>query len=89
MTAPTLCAAPIQGTRMRIIKLDTCGVPVTGAGSQIVTDGFVQVAVSQQYEDGTEYQLRNAAGAFCVNDGPTSSLVQRWTSSSARWIPTS
>lgn len=71
MTAPALCAAPIQGTRMRIIKLDTCGVPVTGAGSQVVTDGFVQVSVSQEYEDGTEYQLRNASGAFCVNDvGP-------------------
>lgn len=56
---------------MRIIKLDTCGVPVTGAGGQVVTDGFVQVAVSQDYEDGTEYQLRNASGAFCINDiGP-------------------
>jgi hypothetical protein len=56
---------------MRVIKLDACGVPVTGAGSQIVTDGFVKVEASQEYEDGTEYQLRNAAGNFCVNDvGP-------------------
>lgn len=69
MTA--ICAAPIQGTRIRIVKLDACGIPVTGVASQIVTDGFVQVQVSQEYEDGTEYQLRNAQGAFCVNDtGP-------------------
>jgi hypothetical protein len=71
MTAPALCAAPIQGTRMRIIRLDSCGAPVTGAGGLIVTDGFVQAEITQQYEDGTEYQLRNAQGAFCVNDtGP-------------------
>lgn len=68
MAQPTLCAAPIQGTRIRIIRLDTCGVPATGAGAQVVTDGFVQVAVSQDYEDGTSYELRNAQGNFCVNE---------------------
>lgn len=69
MTA--LCAAPIQGTRMRIIRLDSCGAPVTGTSSLVVTDGFVQVEVTQQYEDGTDYQLRNAQGEFCVNEtGP-------------------
>jgi hypothetical protein len=71
MVAPALCASPIKGTRMRIIKEDACGIPVTGAGSQVVTKGFVQVALTQQYEDGTEYQLRNAQGEFCVNEtGP-------------------
>lgn len=68
MAQPTLCAAPIQGTRMRVVRLDECGVPVTGAGGQVVTEGFVNVEVTQQYEDGTEYQLRNAQGEFCVND---------------------
>lgn len=67
MAQPTLCAAPIQGTRMRIVRLNECGVPVTGAGGQVVTEGFVQVEVTQTYEDGTEYQLRNAQGDFCVN----------------------
>lgn len=68
MTAPALCAAPIQGTLMRIARLDACGAPVAGAGGQVVTDGFVQVAVTQTYEDGTEYQKRNAHGVFCVNE---------------------
>lgn len=68
MAQPTLCAAPIQGTRMRIIRLDSCGVPVTGTGGMVVTDGFVQVEASQDYEDGTEYELRNAQGDFCVNE---------------------
>lgn len=67
----TRCAAPIQGTLMRIIRLDACGAPVTGDGSMIVTEGFVQVEVTQQYQDGTEYVLRNAKGELCVNDvGP-------------------
>lgn len=71
MAAPTLCASPIQGTRMRITRLDTCGVPVTGAGGLIVTEGFVNVEATQEYEDGTEYEIRNAQGEFCVNDvGP-------------------
>lgn len=61
------CISPIQGTRARIIRLDECGVPVTGAGSLIVFDGFVEVQVSPQYEDGTQYQLRKANGVFCVN----------------------
>ena len=62
------CMSPIQGTRARIVRLDACGVPVTGAGSLIVFDGFVEVAVSPQYEDGTQYQLRNAQGRYCVNN---------------------
>lgn len=66
------CAAPIQGTLMRIVKLDACGAPVTGASSQqVVTEGFVQVQVTQSYQDGTEYILRNAKGELCVNEvGP-------------------
>jgi hypothetical protein len=61
------CMSPIQGSLFRIIRLDECGAPVTGAGSLIVGAGFVEVAVSPQYEDGTEYKLKRADGVFCVN----------------------
>lgn len=64
---PADCISPIQGTRARIMRLDTCGVPVTGTGSLVVIDGFVSVAVSPQYEDGTVYRKRTAAGVNCVN----------------------
>jgi hypothetical protein len=64
----SICAAPIKGTRMRIVKLDTCGVPVTGTSSlAIVTKGFVQVQSEPQYEDGEEFFERNADGEACVN----------------------
>jgi hypothetical protein len=59
---------------MRIVKLDACGVPVTGASSLVVTtSGFVQVNMEPDYEDGEEFFERNADGAACVNqkDKPT------------------
>lgn len=62
------CASPIQGTRARIVRLDECGIPVETDRSLVVTDGFVQVQVTQDYLDGTEYELQNAAGEFCVNE---------------------
>jgi hypothetical protein len=61
------CISPIQGVLARIVRLDECGAPVTGTGSLIVFDGFMEVQVSPQYEDGTTYQLRKANGSFCIN----------------------
>lgn len=74
MAATGVCAAPIKGTHLRIVKLDTCGNPVTGASSLvIVTKGFIQVQMDPDYEDGTEFFERNADGGICVNqkDKPT------------------
>lgn len=63
------CVSPIKASVMRLIKLDACGAPVTGASSSVVvSDGFVSIAPSPQYEDGTEYLTKKANGALCVND---------------------
>lgn len=73
------CATPIKGTMMRIVKLDVCGVPVTGASSAVVTTkGFVQVQQSPQYEDGEEFFERTADGSICVNqkDDPVLKRIQ-------------
>lgn len=75
----TLCGTPIKGTHLRIVKLDECGVPVTGTNSLvIVTKGFVQVEMEPQYEDGEEFFERNADGKACVNqqDAPTLKRMQ-------------
>ncbi|SRR6266498_260287 len=62
------CATPIKGSLMRVVKLDVCGVPVTGAGALAwVSKGFVQVQMSPQYEDGEEFFERTADGSLCVN----------------------
>jgi len=63
------CASAIKGTVMRLVKVDSCGVPVTGAESAVVvTDGFISIGPSPQYEEGEVYQQRNANGAFCINE---------------------
>ena len=72
--ATSSCATPIKGTHLRIVALDVCGNPVTGSSSLVVvTKGFVQVQMSPDYEDGTEFFERTADGTPCVNqkDDPT------------------
>ncbi len=64
-----ICAAVFKARVLRIIKLDECGVPVTGAGSAVsVFSGFISVAASPQYEEGTEYVQKTANGDLCVNE---------------------
>ncbi len=68
MATNVLCSSPIQGLVLRVIKLNSCGVPVTGTGSaQIVMDGFVQVATSPQYDTGDRKITRKANGTLCTN----------------------
>jgi len=77
--AVSTCATPIKGTHLRIVALDTCGVPVTGDSGLVATSsGFVQVVMEPQYEDGEEFFERTASGAACVNqkDDPTLKRMQ-------------
>jgi hypothetical protein len=70
-----ICAAPIKGSHLRVVKVDDCGVPVTGAEAlTIVTKGFVQVVMEPDYEDGEEFVERNADGELCVNQKDKPSL---------------
>lgn len=74
MAVTSTCVTPIKGTHLRIVALDSCGVPVTGASGLVVTStGFVQVEMEPDYEDGEEFFERTASGAACVNqkDDPT------------------
>ena len=74
MAVTSSCATPIKGTHLRIVALDACGIPVTGAsGLVVVSKGFVQVSMEPQYEEGVEFFERTADGTPCVNqkDDPT------------------
>lgn len=63
-----VCVTPIKGTVIRVVKVDPCGVPVTGGSSLVVTTkGFISVGMEPQYEDGQEFFQRNADGDVCVN----------------------
>lgn len=71
------CTTPIQARVARMIKLDVCGNPVTGAESAVVvTDGFVSIEPSPQYLDGEEHQQRKANGALCVYQKDPSELTR-------------
>ncbi len=57
-----------QGTVVRIVKLNTCGSPVTGADSAVVvTDGYIRIEAEPVYEDGDVIRTKNAAGYLCQN----------------------
>lgn len=62
----TRCFGVVRGKRVRVTELNTCGVPVTG-GSFVVSDGFVQVEITAEIEDGDEYVQKNADGKLCIN----------------------
>lgn len=62
-------AVPIKGRVMRLIQLDVCGNPITGAsGLQVITKGFIQIQMDPQYEDGEQLRQKLADGTLCVND---------------------
>lgn len=68
MSTALVCSSPVQGQILRAIKLNSCGVPVTGAGSsQIVMDAWTQVQASPQYDTGDRKITRKANGALCTN----------------------
>jgi hypothetical protein len=56
----------INGDAARATILDACGVPAYGDAVQVASDGFIQIAVTANYDDGTEINIKNAKGRACV-----------------------
>lgn len=81
MTAPvtdpgTVCWPSVRGIAARFTVLDSCGRPVIGAHSQLVTDGFITVTMSPQYQEGNEVTVTKANGKVCLNDKADDSLTR-------------
>jgi hypothetical protein len=72
----TKCPGLVRGRRFRFTKLDSCGAPVIGASSVVVTSGLISVAPSPQYEGGDPIRVQNAAGELCINDPGYAELAQ-------------
>jgi hypothetical protein len=71
-----LSVVPIKGKVARLIQLDVCGNPITGAsGLQVITKGFIQIQAEPQYEDGEQQRQRLADGSFCVNEDDDDSMT--------------
>lgn len=62
------CFSSVKGLVMRATRVTACGVPITGASSHVVSDGFVSIQMSPETEDGTEYKVKKADGTYCIND---------------------
>jgi len=58
----------VRGKRIRVTKVDRCGMPIAGPGSTLVTKGFVTVNIKQEMKDAEELEQTNADGEICVAD---------------------
>jgi hypothetical protein len=58
----------IKGKTVRLTRLDSCGDVVYGSCSSLVSDCFVSVTLSGEYEAGTEFVQKSAWGDLCIND---------------------
>lgn len=65
---PTQILKSLKGRRIRLTRLDYCGQPIEGACTTVVTDGFIQVTLSGELEEGDEFIQKNAWGELCISD---------------------
>ena len=59
-------AASVTGEVIRVTALDATGKFVVGGKSSYVTQSFISVSFTPEYEDGDEFTQKNAKGAVCV-----------------------
>src|SRR5690606_39484243 len=67
---------PVLGKRLRVTRLDNCGNPPEASAEDalIATDGFINVSLSAEVEDGNEIIVRKADGSLCVNERMSNSF---------------
>lgn len=68
----------VKGTRLRLTKVNSCGLPLEGPANRIITDGFVTAHLTPQMKDADDLEQNNAEGRICVADR-TPPQRKRWT----------
>jgi hypothetical protein len=58
----------VRGRTMRVTAVDGCCSPAYGEDAQVVTDGFVSVALTANINTPDEIVITNANGKTCVRD---------------------
>jgi hypothetical protein len=74
-THATKCLSLVKGRRIRVTRLDSCGRPIYGDDSQVVSKGFISVAFTANTTESDEINVTNAAGETCVYEAAVTSLV--------------
>lgn len=62
------CWSAIKACCIRVVRLDSCGRPVTGPNSVGLSKGFITVTASADIEEGEEFLQKNACGELCINE---------------------
>lgn len=70
----TKCFKPYGGERLRITAVDNRGLPKYGPCSSIVSEGWVDVKVTGEYDEGDEQTTRTASGLICLSEKPCPQL---------------
>src|SRR5687768_8542909 len=71
----TKCLSLVKGRRIRVTSLDSCGRPIYGDDSQVVSKGFISVGFTANTTESDEINVTNAAGEVCVYEAAVTSLV--------------
>jgi hypothetical protein len=71
----TKCLSLVKGRRIRVTRLDSCGRPVYGDDSQVVSKGFIQVQFTANTTDSDEISVTNANGDVCVYEAAVTTLT--------------
>jgi len=62
----TKCASFVRGRVLRATRLDSCGRPVIGDDSVVISNGWTSVAYTANTDEGTEISVPNAANQTIV-----------------------
>lgn len=65
----------VGGETARLTRLDSCGRPAYGDRAFVTSDGIVSVAVTANYDDGSEVVITNFRGKRCVNRKAEAELI--------------
>ncbi len=62
-----VCAKPLQGSTLRVTRLDVCGNPEFGDCAYAVSEGYVSATITPNVEEGERFLQRTANGSAIVN----------------------
>lgn len=60
-------ASSIKGEALRLVRLNSAGVPLLTISDIYVLNSFITVSFTPEYEDGEELTQKTAAGEICTN----------------------
>lgn len=66
LAATTHCLQTIRASRIRIGRLTTAGLPLSGADNMYVSDTVISINFSTETEPGDEFTQKNGNGDICV-----------------------